>query len=190
MLLKNLRVSGQANTLLQIAISWAQLASGMGTPLLEAPNVAVPTLEDPYLISIRAGLTHLSASLRLKETYIRPLAREGDFYLMETIIATGKFSKQSLNRINYCRDFVRVYLASDAVLPAGSELDPHVFHGRRTQCSGQPGLSYPRQSRPDEHSWKLWRRALRLIFTKPCSRDLQLLHPLGPWFPMSSDSTQ
>jgi hypothetical protein len=35
LVLKHLRIPGQANTLLRIALAWSQLASGVGFPILE-----------------------------------------------------------------------------------------------------------------------------------------------------------
>jgi hypothetical protein len=55
MVLKHLRIPGQANTLLCIALAWSQLASGVGFPILEFPDQNLPTLEDPFLQGIRSG---------------------------------------------------------------------------------------------------------------------------------------
>jgi hypothetical protein len=75
MVLKHLRIPGQANTLIQIALAWAQLASGVGFPILEYPDQAIPTMEDPLVNAIRLGLTHLNASIRLHDNLVRPLSR-------------------------------------------------------------------------------------------------------------------
>jgi hypothetical protein len=52
MVLKHLRIPGQANTLIRIALSWSQLASDVGFPILEFPDQALPTREDPFLQGI------------------------------------------------------------------------------------------------------------------------------------------
>jgi hypothetical protein len=73
MVLKHLRIPDQANKLIRIALAWAQLASGVGFPILEYPDQAIPTMEDPLLNAIRSGLTHLNASIRLHDNLVRPL---------------------------------------------------------------------------------------------------------------------
>jgi hypothetical protein len=87
MVLKHLRTPGQANTLIRIALAWAQLPSSVGFPILEFPDQQIPTLEDPFLQGIRSGLTHLHASIRLHDNLVRPLARQGDFYITEHLQA-------------------------------------------------------------------------------------------------------
>jgi hypothetical protein len=96
MVLKHLRIPGQANTLIRIALAWAQLASGVGFPILQFPDQEIPTIEDPFLNGIRSGLTHLNASIRLHDSMIRPISRWGDFYIMEGIEAFGNFLRMTL----------------------------------------------------------------------------------------------
>ena len=79
-------------------------------------------------------------------------------------------------------------MASDCVTPAGTHLDRAIFTGQATQRQNSAGIRFPRQRRPNKASWQLWRRALRLLFTAPCSADLVLLEPLGTWYPLRADS--
>jgi hypothetical protein len=79
MVLKHLRIPGQANTLTRIALAWSQLARGVGFPILEFPDQEIPTLEDPFLQGIRSGLSHLHAPIHLHDNLVRPLSRQGDF---------------------------------------------------------------------------------------------------------------
>jgi hypothetical protein len=121
MLVKHLRiVPGQAHLMYQIMISWAQLATGVGFPILEFPESELPTLEDAFLIAIRASMTKLTASLRLHNNLIRPLAREGVFYLIERLQAIRLFTPKELLLANYCRLYLGVYQASDVVEQSGS----------------------------------------------------------------------
>jgi hypothetical protein len=79
MLIKHLRTPGQPQDLYLICLSWAQLLSGIGLPLLEFPDLLVPTLEDDFLQSIRTGMVHTGSSLCLHLSLVRPLARTDDF---------------------------------------------------------------------------------------------------------------
>jgi hypothetical protein len=188
MVLKHFRIPGQAHTLIRIALSWAQLASRVGFPTLEFPELAIPTLEDPFLQGIRSGLMHLNASLRLHDNLVCPLARSGNFYIMEGLESTGVFSSLEALRANYCRLYLRAYLASDVIEPAGTRIHSGMFWGTLSQRPNTPSVKFPRQARPNKESWKQWRRALRLLFTAPRCTQLLLLDPLGSWYPLRTDS--
>jgi hypothetical protein len=60
-------------------------------------------------------MSHLNASIRLHDNLVRPLSRKGDFYIMERLHAFGHFSQTESLRVNYCRIYLGVYLASDIV---------------------------------------------------------------------------
>jgi hypothetical protein len=167
MVLKHLRIPGHANKLIRIALAWAQLASGVGFPILEYPGQAIPTMEDPLVNAIRLGLTHLNASIRLHDNQVCPLSRQGDFYIMERLQACGNFSKTESLRVNYCRLYLGVYLVSDIISPDGCSIHLSSFTGTMSQRPNTPSIKFPRQQRPDKDSWAQWRRALRFIFTSP-----------------------
>jgi hypothetical protein len=188
MVLKHIRIPGQANTLLRIALAWAQLASGVGCPILEYPGQAIPTLEDPFLQGIRSGLPHLKASSRLHDNRVRPLSRQGDFYIMERLEAFGNFSPTESLQVNYCRLFLGAYLASDIISPDGRSINVSSFQGKLSRRQNTQSMKFPRQPRPDKASWTQWRRALRFLFTSPRCNHLRLVVPLGSWYPLRSDS--
>jgi hypothetical protein len=188
MILKHLRTPGQPQHLYCICLAWAQLASGVGLPLLEFPELRVPTLEDEFLQSIRRGMVHTGSSLRLHLSLVRPLARADGFYIMEGLFALDELTPAEANREKYCRIFVGAYLASDIVSPDGMTILPEFFKGHLAQRANKPMVMLPRQARPDAKSWKQWRRALRLLFTKPRCTALTLLEPLGSWYPPRHDS--
>jgi hypothetical protein len=179
MVLKHLRIPGEANTLIRIALAWAQLASGVGFLILEYPDQAIPKMEDPFLQGIRSGLSHLNALIRLHENLVRPLSRQGHFYIMERLQAFGNFSKTESLRVNYCRLYLGAYLASDIISPDGRYINPSSFKGKppqypkheisKTTTTGQGQLD-------------------PFLFTFPRCNQLQLLVPLGSWYPQRSDS--
>jgi hypothetical protein len=188
MMVKHLRIPGPAHLLSHFCLAWAQLATGVGFPILEFPSFALPTLEDELLVAIRAGMTKLTASIRLHNNQVHPLAREGDFYIIEGLIALDVLSPAELLRVNYCRLYLQVYQASDVVSPDGATLHKGLFSGTLQHRPHVPSGIFPRQARPDTSSWIQWRRALRLLFTAPYSTNLALLSPLGPWRPLQSTS--
>jgi hypothetical protein len=56
---KHLRCPGQCHSLLRFMLSWAQLATGVGFPLLATPDRPVPHLECKLTQSIRTGLASI-----------------------------------------------------------------------------------------------------------------------------------
>jgi hypothetical protein len=107
---------------------------------------------------------------------------------MEGLFALDELTPAEANRTNYCRLFVGAYLASDIVSPDGTTILSKFFKGHLAQRANKPMVMIPWQARPDVESWKQWRRALRLLFTKPRCSKLTLLEPLGLWFPPRHDS--
>jgi hypothetical protein len=190
MLIKHLRTPGQPQALYLICLSWAKLLCRIGLPLLEFPDLAAPTLEDEFLQSLWTGMVHTNSSIQLHLSLVRPPARENDFYFMEGLQSLEKMTPADLFKVNYCRLFCGVYLASDVVLPSRTQVNKPLFLGQVHCSHTKPGIKFPRQKRPGASSWKQWRRAIRLLFTTPCCTELQLLTPLGAWYPLRYDSQQ
>jgi hypothetical protein len=63
---------------------------------------------------------------------VRILARTHDFYIIEGLQLLEQMTAADLNRANYCRIFLGVYLASDVVTPDGTHLLPGLFKGSLT----------------------------------------------------------
>jgi hypothetical protein len=168
MVLKHLRIPGQAHTLIRIALAWSQLASGVGFPIIEFPDQELPTMEDPFLQGIRSGLSHLNTtSIRLHDNLIRPLSRQGDFYIMERLQALGTFSTPESLRVNYCRLYLGAYLASAIISPDGRKIHWGSFKGPLAQGPNTPSVKLPRQARPDKENWAQWCRALHFSSRLP-----------------------
>jgi hypothetical protein len=156
MVLKHLRIPGQANTLIRIALSWSQLASGVGFSILECPDQALHTLEDPFLQGIQSGLSHLNASIRLHDDLVRPLARQGAFNIIEGLQSFRLFSKPDSLRVNYCWLYLGAYLASDLISPDVSHIHLGSFRGTLAQHPNTLSIKFPRQTCPDKESWAQW----------------------------------
>jgi hypothetical protein len=105
-----------------------------------------------YNLSAQAWSTH--GPLRLHLSLVRPLARINNFYLIEGLQSLEQFSPADLLKVNYCRLYAGVYLASDGVNPSGTHLDQAIFIGHKNRRQNQPGIKYPRQPKPNADSWK------------------------------------
>ena len=82
------RPKSTAGKLLRIAVSWFQQQAGISAPFLSEVHRPLPQLESKWLSSLRAFLATIDASLSLDTTYVKPLQRNHDFYLMDAIQAS------------------------------------------------------------------------------------------------------
>jgi hypothetical protein len=175
--IKYWRSSGKAGALARIALSWAQLQAGIAQPILSDTTTHLPHLETCWLDSLRTFLACCNGSIEVDNPYVLPLQREHDFYLMDVILASKRFTDDEIRKINYCRLYLQALTISDITIAGGTRLDPYFLKGRRGPMSSSTRLHHVNQARPDSHSWNLWQRA-NYLWT---SLGTQLLQPLGRW---------
>jgi hypothetical protein len=172
-----LRADGIPRKLATIAISWAQLLAGTSRPIFEDTTTPLPQLQPMrWIPSIRDFLGSINSHLELEDTYIPPLQREGDCFLMDHAANTS-FSSTEIEIINACRLYKGVTLLSDTATSDGKEIRTDIIN------SGKPLLSpkniMPYQQDPSMKSWALWKRFLRqfVLGDTTC-----LQHDLGRWY--------
>jgi hypothetical protein len=126
---------------------------------------------------VRKFLGEIGGSIELQDTFVDPLQRENDQFLMDMAIRSRKFTPGQLKKINYCRMYLNVLLLSDVVKANGKELDEGLYAGTL-----RPNMTKHRvnQAKPSSKSWKQWRRLLRMAASKHYSLTLDV--PLGKWF--------
>jgi hypothetical protein len=177
--IKHIRCPGDCNLMLRIALAWAQLSTGMGFALLEHPGLAAPHLECKWLTSMRWGLATIDGSIECAESFVVPPAREGDIYLMDAICDCRRFTGGQIKQINACRLYLQVLLLSDITTPCGTFIAMNYHTGNRNNRSNWPRIRYPRQQKPKVTAWKLWRKAINLLYLEEDKKTLQ--RPLGRW---------
>jgi exonuclease III len=175
--LRHWRSQSSVGKLLKCTMAWAQLTAGVSYSIMERTEDPLPHLESKWLASIRTFLASISASLHLDDPGIPPLQREHDWYLMDMIIHSARFSPLEIRKLNYCRLYLQAVTLADISKPNGQELDPCFLLGTSSLHSGHTRWHTVHQDRPSEQEWKLWRSANRIW------SDQQgcLLQPLGAW---------
>jgi hypothetical protein len=83
--LKHWQARDNAGRLLRIALAWVQYQSGRGTPILDDVHTSIPYLESRWIPSLRRFLAQIDARFVLDKTYVAPIQREHDEYLMTRI---------------------------------------------------------------------------------------------------------
>ena len=162
--------------LLQIAVSWHQLNLGTGVSFLEDVHTPHPHSESKWLASLRAYLATLDASLELDNPHIPPKQREHNFYLMDKVLESKKFTPLQIRQINYCQMYLQAMTVSDISNIKGDHIDPAKLQGTISLMSSQSGLHWINQERPNHSAWSCWRKACKLWSTKG-----KLHQPLGKW---------
>ena len=165
-------------------LAWAQLGTGVGFPLLESPEKAVPQLECKLTQSIRRGLSSIGASIESNEILVFLPRRDSDSHIMDGINSSKRFTATETARINSCRLYMQATLLSDIATPCGRHIHKAYYEGRRSRRINWPSIQYPRQAKPDKTSWNLWRKGLQLAFLRDDKHHLRT--KLGNWKPSQS----
>ena len=175
--MRHWRSDSQASSLLRIAVSWLQLSLGTGVSFLQDVTTAHPHCEAKWLASLRLFLASINGSIDLDETFVPPLQRERDFYLMDDLLSSGDFNDKQLFAVNYCRVYLQVVTLSDMAMADGTTLDMNKRNGHWSLASSRTRLNWINQERPPEKAWGTWRRACDLW----ASHNGKLKRPLGCW---------
>ena len=176
----------QPGTLVRIALAWTQLNAGTGTSILTDVQTPLPHCESKWFKALRSFLHSIDVSLELDDSYVLPLQRENDFYLMDRIITEGTFTDSQLTLINYCRLYLQAITLSDITTLNGSRLDKHKLKGKWSSYSSTSTIHKVVQQRPNESAWSQWRKACKMFTTNG-----KLHTPLGRWIvPESTSRTQ
>jgi len=162
--------------LLRITVAWAQFCAGIRNPILEDTSTRLPHLEAEWLSSLRQYLQDVEGQLELESTFVTPLQRQGDAFLMDVAIRSKKFKPIHLRRLNYCRLYLNVLLVSDITNANGTELDPETYQGSPSEVTTKHRVN---QQRPNSKSWIQWRRLMYILADG--SKQHRLRMPLGKW---------
>ena len=101
-------------------------------------------------------------------------------------LLSNEFKESAVQKINLCRLFLQVESLAEICDPPGNCILDSVWKGKRPHLKSK--CIWPKQDRPHEPSWQIWRRFLKLAYLHPDKQnansrrtDLRLEQPLGPW---------
>jgi hypothetical protein len=149
---------------LVVLSSWTltQLECGLGPEFLQQPFCSVRNIVTRGWI---VCLWEFLYDYRIKQSPGRSqrIQRfEGDEYIMFRILQLN-YAQYTLRAVNYCRLYLQVELLSDIVNVSGLRVTTNAwkwqFHPIRHKTR-----KWPRQPRPPESMWVLWRKALCAAF--------------------------
>ena len=184
-IMKHWRSPGQAGPLTKIAIAWWQHYLGIGFSFLEDVSTRIPHFPDRYFQVVRQYLQDSNCYLTLENTFVPPLQRQKDQYIMDYALnrwKKGLLSLTDLNIINTWRMHLQLVSVSDVTDASGAYLDTHLFKGQQTPNS-RSRLSPFRHPRPPQHTLSIWQTLLKSLLKYGPSNDpnRRLKKPLGAW---------
>ena len=173
----------QPGILLRIAVAWTQYNAGTGISFLEDIHTQLPYCDSKWLMGLKQFLEKIDGSLDLDDTYVLPIQREHDFYLMDKVLSEGTFSDDDLNMINYCRLYLQALTVSDITTLDGKTIDKPKLKGNWSLLSSRSTTHKVYQAKPNEEAWGKWRKACKLWSTGG-----KLHQPLGRWLVSTQNS--
>ena len=116
-------------------------------------------------------LRKYDVEIKLRTTYLQLLQRESDSFLMDRIL-TNYSSPITIKKLHACRLYLQATLLSDITNLKGDKLLTNGLHGLREQYRTS-AYAWPRQQRPNAHSWKLWKNMLKNLYCSPNSHFIR-----------------
>ena len=163
--------------MLKISWAWAQYFAGTGTNLLEDTLNTMDHVPAKWIMSLRAFLHRINATISIYNPEIYPMQRHGDQHLMDVAYQCGQFTAKEIESINYCRLYLNVFTISDIADPSGEYIQSAAKSGLKQQLLSTSKWIGPVQIKPDYHAWRLWQKLL--LHFSYFSRRLHTR--LGPW---------
>ena len=77
--------------------------------------------------------------------------------------------------------FLGVQYVSQISTVDGTNFVPGILEGDNSQLFYQTTLTKPHQEKPSDHSWKLWKRILKMLTLFPKTNTNKLTKRLGKW---------
>jgi hypothetical protein len=102
------------------------------------------------LESLHEYLASVDGIIKLDQPPLVPLQRVHDSYIMDMVLASGRFKRAALKRVNYCHLYLNVLLLSDIVTPCGRYIDPDAATGNLEGLIGPTNDHCVNQQKPDK----------------------------------------
>jgi hypothetical protein len=112
------------------------------------------------------------------------LQSTSDSFLTSLFSDTG-YMGDSLQVLNECRRFLQATMVADLVQANGAQLCKDAWWGRWND-SRRSSNQWPRNERPANKHWNLWRRALTSSLS--LGRTQKLGNNIGAWLPATRSS--
>ena len=118
-------------------------------------------LTDCWIKSLWAFSSTYSIQLHNPEQVLPKIQREGDSFIMECIISTGRFMTMEWIWINHCRMALRAMTMADIITGDGKWILPEAYYFHVDECLAS-SYGWPKEC-PAHADIRLWQKVLRSI---------------------------
>jgi hypothetical protein len=174
-LLDHLRCGNATGRLMQMLLEYTQLECGCrGNPLAQDyNNYSAFLINTNWIMEVWQHLHTCKEKVEIDGLWQPTENRVHDIVIMESLIASGRFTNKDLKEINYCRIYLQSFYLSDITNIKGNTIESWVGRGQK-QAGRQSTWEWPVQQIPI--AWKAWKEALEYL-----APDGDIGEPLGEW---------
>ena len=130
LLIGSIRLNDKVGQMIQIQLSWLQLFSGIGTPILMAEK-RIPYLPIGWLTNIHQLLVETRVQIELSHSWVPTIQREEDRVLMD--IVHHQLPDWMWEGVNRCRLFLKANTVTDIVTLDGSYIPADICNVKKNK---------------------------------------------------------
>ena len=153
---------------IRICYAWTASNAGVSFPLFEKPEIEIPHMRGTVIPAIRSFLACIDAKIHLDNTMIRPPLRKHDICIMDEALKYD-YTKSELEKINAVREYFNVQYISEISEPNGVTLAKGFLYGNKGDDWYRRRSPGPKQAKPNDESWRLWRKLLNHFLNRGLS---------------------
>jgi hypothetical protein len=174
-LLGHLRCGDATGHLMQMLLEYTQLECGYReNPLAQDYNsYSALLINKNWITEVWEHIQTCKAKVEIDGLWQPTENKVQDIVIMESLIASGRFTNRELKEINYCRIHLQAFYISDITTIKGKDIEAWAGRGH-TQAGRQSTREWPIQQRPI--AWKAWKEALEYLYSYG-----DIGEPLGDW---------
>jgi hypothetical protein len=177
-LLGHLRWGNATGRIVQMLLEYTQLEFGCrGNPLAQDyNNYSALLINTNWITEVWEHLQTCKAKVEIDGLWQPTENRVRDIVIMESLIASGRFTNTNLKEINYCYIYLQVLYLSDITNIKVNKIAAWAVRGKK-QYGHQSTWEWTVQQRPIAwKAWKSWKAALEYL-----APDGGIGDPLGQW---------
>jgi hypothetical protein len=132
-LLVHIRYGDATGRLMQMILEYTQLECGyIGNPLAQDyNNYSALLINTNWITEVWEHLQTCKAKVKIDGLWQPTENRVHDIVIMESLIASGRFTNKELKEINYCRIYLQAFYVSDITNINGNKIKAWVGRGHR-----------------------------------------------------------
>jgi hypothetical protein len=163
-IVSHIRAGTELGTSFIININHIQLLSGIGEPIfMSKADISYNPMN--WLLHVRQFLWEINATMDIKDLWLPRIQCENDQFLM-TAFVSMRTSKAELVILNNWRLYYKLILLSEICFASGQGIKPYYleYDHDKLPRNRSPNISWPVQGKPDEATFRIWKRYLRSCF--------------------------